>query len=376
MAKGMTSKERITRALMLEESDRVPISFYYVNPYDEESWRMRYPTYLNYVEYAKQTDIFGYKAPKTEGIFYTKSKAVKVKKDERKEGNSIYCKTTICTPKGELSCLTRRNEGVATTWTLKYYIEEEDDLEKFMSIPYEPLDLDLTDFYKIQNGLRERGVMLISLADPICIVASIFRYEHFLRRSVMSKSTIMELLEFVHERLYDYYENLSKRVDQTVFRMCGPEYVVPPVLPPRFFDEFVVRFDKELIEVVKSHGNFACIHSHARLDAVLEKIASMKPDALEPLEPPPSGDVTLDQIKRRIGARVCLMGYIQYRDLVRGSRRDIERKCREAMEMGTEGGGYVLLPTAGPITSMSARELENHKQLVISGKKYGKYPSA
>jgi len=126
--------------------------------------------------------------------------------------------------------------------------------------------------------------------------------------------------------------------------------------------------------VVQDHGNFACIHCHGKLDAVLEKIVSMKPDALEPLEPPPSGDLLLNQIKKRVGDKICLMGYIQYRDLANGSKDDIERKCREAIEMGAEGGGYVILPTAGPITALSERELENHKQLLISAKKYGKYP--
>lgn len=256
---------------------------------------------------------------------------------------------------------------------MKYFVENEGDMEKFLSIPYGSLTPNLARFYKAQKNLGERGLMIISLEDPLCAVASLFRYENFIREALASRSRIVELLELMHERLYDFYEGLSKGARQTVFRICGPEYVSPPVLAAQFFDEFVVHFDKELVKVVQDHGNFACIHCHGKLDAVLEKIASMKPDALEPLEPPPSGDVPLNQIKKRVGDKICLMGYIQYRDLANGSKDEMERKCREAIEMGAEGGGYVILPTAGPITAPSERELENHKQLLISAKKYGKY---
>ncbi len=385
MTGEMTSKERIIRALMLEEPDRVPVSFYVVNPYDEESWRLRHPAYLRYVEYAKKSDIFAFKAaemagPQTVGgietgrAFYTESEKIRVRKDEWRVGSAAYCKTAVTTPKGELNSITRRDDGVATTWRLKYFIENEGDIEKFFSIPYRPLTPSLASFYKVQRSLGETGLMLISLEDPLCVLASLFRYENFLQEALASKSRIVELLKLIHERLYDFYESLSRRTQQTVFRICGPEYVTPPVLSSEFFDEFVARFDKELVRVVKDHGNFACIHCHGKLDAVLEKIAAMKPDALEPLEPPPSGDVLLNQIKKRIGDKICLMGYIQYRDLANRSKDNIERKCREAIEMGAEGGGYVILPTAGPITAPSERELENHKQLLISAKKYGKYP--
>jgi len=384
MTREMTSKERIIRALMLEEPDRVPVSFYEVNPYDEDTWRLRHPAYLRYVEYAKKSDIFAFKVaemagPQTVGgietgrIFYTESEKIMVRKDGWRVGNSAYCKTTVTTPKGELNSITRQDDGVATTWTVKYFLENEGDIEKFFSIPYGPLTPNLARFYKAQRSLGEGGLMLLSLEDPLCAVASLFRYENFLREALASKSKIMELLKLMHERLYDFYESLSRRVQQTVFRICGPEYVSPPVLSSEFFDEFVVRFDRELVKVVKDHGNFACIHCHGKLDAVLEKIAAMKTDALEPLEPPPSGDLPLNQIKKRIGDKICLMGYIQYRDLANGSKDEIERKCREAIEMGAEGGGYVILPTAGPITAPSERELENHKQLLISAKKYGKY---
>ena len=37
MSEGITSRQRLISAINLEEPDRVPVSFYYVNPYDKDT---------------------------------------------------------------------------------------------------------------------------------------------------------------------------------------------------------------------------------------------------------------------------------------------------------------------------------------------------
>ena len=98
----------------------------------------------------------------------------------------------------------------------------------------------------------------------------------------------------------------------------------------------------------------------------------MKPNMLEPIEPPPHGDLTLLELKEKIGNKICLMGYIEFSDLESCSIEEIDKKVKKAIEDGSPGGGYILLPSSSPITSPLPNKTEkNLIQFLKSGRKYG-----
>ncbi|RLI37022.1 hypothetical protein DRO55_02295, partial [Candidatus Bathyarchaeota archaeon] len=56
-----------------------------------------------------------------------------------------------------------------------------------------------------------------------------------------------------------------------------------------------------------------------------------------------------------------------------GSRLDIERWVRRAINEGAQGGGFILCPTAMPLTTpLSERIKENIIHYIDCGLKYGK----
>ena len=78
-----------------------------------------------------------------------------------------------------------------------------------------------------------------------------------------------------------------------------------------------MNYTAPLIEIVNASGNYSIVHCHGRLNDILEPIADMRPHALEPLEvlPTTTADLSMADVKRRIGERVCLMGGIQAAEL-------------------------------------------------------------
>jgi hypothetical protein len=104
----------------------------------------------------------------------------------------------------------------------------------------------------------------------------------------------------------------------------------------------------------------------------MDGMRKIDPMALEPIEPVPKGDIPLNDIKQRIGDRICLMGYIQYNDLEFDRPDVMERKVHSAIQQGAAGGGYVVFPTAEPISRISDRMLENMKAFISAGRKYGR----
>jgi uroporphyrinogen-III decarboxylase len=221
--------------------------------------------------------------------------------------------------------------------------------------------------------LGERGVVATGIADPVCAVADLFTLRDFALTGSRRPRVLKRLLDFFGHRIEDYARQAAEQSSGVFYRIVGPEYVTPPILPPELFSEYVVPYDKRMVDIIKRTDNIAVIHCHGKLRTVLDGIRTINPHVLEPIEPPPKGDISLYEIKQRIGDRTCLMGHIQYNDLEFDPPEKIRKKVKSAVEQGSAGGGYILFPTAEPIARISDRLLTNMKAYVSAGRAYGRY---
>jgi uroporphyrinogen-III decarboxylase len=57
------------------------------------------------------------------------------------------------------------------------------------------------------------------------------------------------------------------------------------VISPKIFDEFVAPYDAELIELAHQVGQRIVYHTCGGMMPLLERIAAMKPDAMETFTP-------------------------------------------------------------------------------------------
>ena len=109
------------------------------------------------------------------------------------------------------------------------------------------------------------------------------------------------LLERFSEVLLAKTAEVAEALPGRLWRIYGPEFAAPPYLPPRLFRQYVCRYVTPMIEIIHRSGGYARIHSHGRLKDILDDIAAMGADALDPIEPPPQGDVELAYVRRRYG---------------------------------------------------------------------------
>ena len=391
----MTSRELIIKTINLEKTERVPVTLYWINPF-ARGWESKDPSYSRLLKFAKEyqdtfafasigdsnftyyleatkekQDPFVYKGVGNLGVFFSSPDGIKHEVRKTAKGNNILFETVIETSKGILHSIDRVNKNVATTWQVEPLIKKIKDVEKILSLPYVPLKIDLSQFLTAEKELGDKGIMGLSMPDPLGAAVPLFNYSEFLIQSFINRDKILNLLDFFYERLYQLIKRVSKEVKETVFRIFGPEYITPPMLPPEYFDQFVTKYDAKLIKLIQESGNFACIHCHGKLKPILEAIMKMKPDMLEPIEPPPHGDLTLLELKEKIGNEICLMGYIEFSDLEFCSTEEIDKKVKKAIEDGS-GGGYILLPSSTPITSpLPKKTEENLIQFLKSGREYG-----
>lgn len=379
----MTSRQRMLAALYLEEPDRVPIGLRGIDPYGDLTLVGSYGTlqdssYEPLMNLArKKLDIWHGWSPNVSGnVFLSGSKDLKVKRETYRSGDYEIIVNMVETPKGVLSeVYERRMDHIEKTFRrVKPYIENDNDLEAFMSIPYEPIELDITPFYVERKRLGEAGVLITNVPTPLDSVASLFRFEDFVKRIFTQRDTIKALMDMMFERCLDYTIRLLEAGAQEVFQISGAELVAPPLFSPKYFKEFVVKYESEIIKLIHEYGGIVYLHCHGKINAVLEMIAEMGVDALHPIEPPPLGDTPLKEAKRRIGDRVCLVGNIQIGDILQGSKEDIERAVRQAVY---EGGpdGFILSTSASPSWKpLPKKALENYIHLTETALKYGRFP--
>jgi uroporphyrinogen-III decarboxylase len=152
-----------------------------------------------------------------------------------------------------------------------------------------------------------------------------------------------------------------------LWRIYGPEYAAEPFLPPRLFQEYVVRYTEPMMKAIKKHGGFARVHCHGRLNAILDLICQIGADATDPIEPPPHGDVRLDYVRRRYGDRLVLFGNIELSDIESMEPAAFEPLIQQTLADGTrgDGRGFVLMPSAAPNgRQITPRILKNYETMV------------
>ncbi len=367
----LTSRERLLRCIRHEPVDRVPISAYELIGWNENAWENKEPSYRKLMDVIREyTDCIYMLNPGAKDIPRGECEVV-----EWTEGTSHYIKRIYKTKGGDLTSLHREDDGVHTTWTLKHLLEDISDIEKYLSIPYSPVEPDMDEYFREQEKLGDKGVMMITVSDPICVAAELFEMGNFLVYAITEPRKVKYFLDAIHERqMYELKSILKHDVKDIIFRVCGPEYATPPYLPPEYFYNYVTCYLIEICREIKSAGGIPRIHCHGKIAKVLDQFAMTDAEAIDPIEPPPDGDVELSYVKRKYGNKFCLFGNLELKELETSSRERIDFLVRKAMEDAKEGSGFVLMPTAAPINvPLSKKTEENFLQMIESGIKYGKY---
>lgn len=393
----ITSQERILKTVKGEKIDRVPIyapapAGRHINPAGIpvglqvayllmdgvpalDEWITKDPNYLEIVKLAEEKceKVWTYGFPEFDRRFLLIPKEfVKVTKVEKKE-TSFLIKYQVQTPKGSLEYICEKQKNISTVWDRKFLIEDRKDVEKILSVPYKFQKPNVEDFFKYENRIKQKGgLMYTFISTPVVCVSQLFRFEKFLMWCAVEKSTIAKLIETAFERIYEQLEYLLQQGVDSIFRFGGSEQATPPMMSPKLYDEFVVRYDKRLFDLVHRYGGYVAVHCHGRVRDVLDKLVDMGVDLLDPVEAPPSGDIEIGEAKRKVKGRITLAGNIQFGDMEVCTTKEIDEKVKEAICSGGREK-FILTTTEAPISPISSRMRDNYIQLIESGHKYGKF---
>jgi len=150
----------------------------------------------------------------------------------------------------------------------------------------------------------------------------------------------------VLERGLEYASNWGTaqvRCGIDAIKISSP-YVGGGLLSRRFYREFVVPYERRLVERLHAAGPVPVYtHTCGAIGDRLEDMVSTGIDGLECLDPPPLGDVELDDAKRRVGGHVFIKGNVDsVNTLLKRQPAQIETDVRRTIAMGAPGGGFIL----------------------------------
>ena len=254
------------------------------------------------------------------------------------------------TPKGELSMVLQSNEH--TAWVTEHLIKDKRDIDllgEFMTAP----KCDVSAVNHEAAAIGERGLVRSHVCcfdvfgqpgtwqDAACLMG----IERLILAAHDDPSWVRQFLEILQRRKLIYARSLQgAALDVIEF---GGGDASSTVISPRLFDEFVAPYDTPVIAALHEAGQRVVYHTCGGMMPLLERIAAMKPDAMETFTPRAmGGDADLAEAKRRIGSQVCMIGgFDQFHFFTGCTPKETRAEVRRCFAAAGEGGGFILSPS-------------------------------
>jgi len=345
----MTRKERALAAIRREPVDRVPHATYNLHPYGPSA-HSKDPSYAPLLEKVR-ADACAFIKADLGGIGDGLTRPRKDMKETRIEGAGDARTVTeiLHTPKGDLTGVTRAPEDKPAR-TVKPFIASDADIERYMSIPYEPPRLDLAPARAVEAAAGGAAVVSVPFSEPMYSVAQLFDFEDFCIRCVTDLPAVLRFVDWAFDRCEANMKLLleAARGTDLVLHTSGPEICTPPLMPPALFSRLVTPHLRRLIRLAHDAGMLAGVHCHGRVREVFPEILRTGADLLEPIEPPDQGNITLAELIVRAQGRICLMGHIQDQEFYSAPPGFMTRRVEEIARVVRGRTGYIMSPTCTP----------------------------
>ena len=219
------------------------------------------------------------------------------------------------------------------------------------SVDFIPVSQDL--YFSIDPGhsydifylIKEKAGDRFSIHGEVTSPFDYFLYLFGVKNAMMS---LIESPVKAAEILQKFTRGITKRaVDQAeigvdAIKISSP-YAGAGFISPEFYRKFVLPFESQIASAVSYMGTHVYIHTCGAINDRLEMMAESGVSGIECLDPPPIGNVRLEEAKERIGQKVFIKGNIDpINVLLQGTLEDVKNDATNRINVGKPGGGYIL----------------------------------
>lgn len=248
-------------------------------------------------------------------------------------------------------------------------IKTESDLEKY--VPPEP-DTD----YRL-NTLKSAVKRFKGEKAIVFLTHDAFEFSHYLHGLDNLLVDYIENPEFA-KRLAEIVINYKRRVAEMAIEegadiiLTGDDYAyrTAPIMSPKLFEEFILPYLKEMVDLAKSKGVPFIKHTDGNIWSIIDMIVNTGIDGLDPIEPIAGMDI--GKVKELYGDRIAVIGNIDCTEvLTHGTIEEVESAVKETIAKAGVGGGYILASSNSIHPGVNP---QNYRAMVKFARRYGKYP--
>ena len=279
----------------------------------------------------------------------------------------------LITPRGDLPYKREDRRGVSTVWETRTPVNSLDELVQVLEVPFtfsEALyDIWYDRYVNLCEAMGDKGVVMFELLSPIVSISDMMPFELFLELSMTEKALFHEILAEVTRRICVIIDGFLKiHPIKSVGYLGGAEQCTPPMMSPRSFDEYVAPYDSQIAAVLNKRGQLAHMHCHGRVRHALSRMIDIGITSTDPVEHPPSGDITFEEAVRIADKKLTLVGNFNFDELELAPKGKIIERAREILSF--KGERVILSSSGGPISRVSDKLAENYRALLETYMKY------
>ena len=384
---SMTSRERFLAALRNQVPDRVPvapdISTYIPTrrtglPFWEVLMEGKVPLWQAYLDAAEYFGLDPWTAPVMGPPILYEEPRVEWRTQRRLDTSrdAMVQTMTAKTPDGELTQEDICFRGDPPATTVKLIEDLPRDFRKFKHLHPWPRALDLKTLETFRQACQQRQCAFgVTVTYP-----GFHMWNCYVRGGIQTLAyaemdtpeILQEWFEWDLERGTRMMELLLEAdLDYLLFGGSGTITLASPALAAKYALPALRKWS----HMASRAGLPTMIHSCGRNRVLADMLVDQTAvGLLNPLEPPPMGDIDLAEIKRVHGRRLAFMGNLHTTDvMLRGSAASVEQQAVEAMRAAGSGGGFVL--STGDQCGRETPE-ENLFAVVRAAAQYGTYDQA
>ena len=249
----------------------------------------------------------------------------------------------------------------------EHFLKTPEDAEAYLTLPAPKAECEVSGFFEADRRIGENGIAEVALGvSPGGAVAGLFGSEAFAIMSITDRDVIHRLCRAKADALIARAKFLLSQNVGPYFAMWSEEFIVPPLHGPRDFADFIVKYEKPIIDLIHDAGSRVHIHCHGSVKKVLPGLVEMGADVLHPFEAPPMGDVTACEAKEIVRGEICLEGNVQIADFYESSAEEMRAQTEALIEdVFDDRRGLIVCPTASPyIRGAGEESFERFKAMV------------
>lgn len=390
----MTSRERFLKVFKGEIPDRVPVTLFIVDQGhfinqvypDIDPWD--FPAFQKKViDIQRQLgcDVFIRMAYDVNDPLHIHMGGVditqqtenwEVKTEDIWNGNTLIKRSTIRTPGGTLTqdfSINEIQKGTFMYACTKKPVKNESDLD--ILIKYEPK---MPEFWKqrvkqrvknIKDYLGDDGILgAWSPHGPFNNASLLIDLDELYMLFLIDPNYYDKLMNYAMDRIIDY----TKAIDDTEIDVhCVGGNVPGGFLGKKFYDEYILPYEKKYIDIVQQNGKPAMYHNCGQIMNLVESYKELGAKIVEPFSPPPLGDADLAKAKEIVNGAYIILGGVDHVNIIKEGPIDRIKEVTEKTVKTGKPGGKFILQTADFVEY--GTPIEYLEAFIQTGIEYGAY---